>query len=67
MARSYKVELKRNGITSQLYIHDDESIEIISPDDGVAADYLIRKLKIIKEIYSLGKQYDIEKLEINKV
>jgi len=67
MARYYKVELKRDGVESQLYIHDDETIEIVSPDDSVAADYLIRKLKVLKEIYSLGKQYNIDKLEVNKV
>ena len=67
MARQFRFEVQRSGFSAELYVHDDNTIELVNADSGMPADYLIKKQLLLKEIYSWMRDYNISNLECSEV
>jgi len=67
MAREYKVEVTRDGEVSELYIHDDDTVEIVIAENNVKADYLIKKQIQVKDLVNLFRLFNVESFEVTKV
>lgn len=65
--REFKLEVKRDSIAAELFVHSDNIIEITSPDSNVHADYLIRKQLILKDLYTWARAHGVVSFEFNKV
>ena len=67
MARQFKFEVERNGgTTSELYVHDDDTLELTEADTGKAAEYLIDKLVILREMYKWARKHNVHKVEFKE-
>lgn len=67
MARQFHVEIQRGDVNSELYVYDDDKIEIISADSNVKGNYLIRKQIFIQDLAAWAREYGVESLEIVKI
>ena len=67
MAKEYKLEVQRNGISAILYYHDDKTLELTDPDSGQHIDYLQIKLSLTAQIINWMKTYGVSSLECTKV
>ena len=67
MARLYKLEVQRPGVSAELFYHDDTSLELTDADSGLPIDYLQRKLQIARSLFEWMQTYNITSLECIKV
>ena len=63
MARQYRYEIQRPGVTAELYVHDDNSLELTDPDSGLDIEYLRVKLAILKELIAWMRMYGVTNIE----
>jgi len=67
MARIYKLEVERGGVTAKLFVHDDGLLEIVDADTNSPADYLIQKLVMAKDMVVWMKKFGVNKYECKYV
>ena len=67
MAREYKVETMRSGEDAELYFHNDDTIEFTVPETNVPAEYLELRLRVLRELLILGREYGLTYFEMNVV
>ena len=67
MAREYKLEIQRPGVTATLYYHDDNSLELEDADSGQHVDYLQTKLSITQEMIGWMRKYGVTSVECTSV
>jgi len=63
MARQYRYEIQRPGVTAELHVHDDNAVELTDPDSGLAIEYLQLKLAILKELVAWMRTYGVINVE----
>ena len=63
MAREYRYEIQRPGVTVELHVHDDNAVELTDPDSGLAIEYLQLKLAILKELVAWMRTYGVINVE----
>jgi len=66
MARIYKLEVQRNGISAVLYYHDDGTLELVDADSGEQIEYLQIKLNLAKDMFAWMSKYNVSSLECVK-
>lgn len=67
MAREFSVEIQRDGINAQLFLHNDGSVEIVNPDSGEQLEYLRVKLTLAKEMAEWMRKYSVIRWECTKI
>ena len=67
MAREYSFEIVRPGITAELFVHDDNSLELVDPDSGLSIEYLQTKLNILRELVLWMKTNGVTNVECTKI
>lgn len=67
MARKFKLEVQRPGVTAVLYYHDDKTLELVDADSGEHIDYLQTKLSITQEMVGWMERFGVTNIECSKV
>lgn len=63
MARQYKLEVTRPGASPVLFIHDDDTLEIIDADSGSNFNYLLLKLRIFQDVVRWMREFGVTGIE----
>ena len=63
MTRQYKLEVERPSANPVLYIHEDDTLEIMDADSGSNFVYLLRKLEIFKEVVHWMRDFGVTNIE----
>ena len=67
MVHQYSFEIERDSVTSELFVNDDNTLDLVDPDTGMVADYLSTKLDILKKMIEWMKTYGVKKVECNYI
>lgn len=67
MARKYSVEIKGLTSTFQIYIHIDNSIEIVNYANNIPLDRWESQIRRIKDVISFLDDTNLTNFEIKKI
>lgn len=59
----HKVELTRNGVSSELYVGSDDVINIINSDNNGISEYYIVKQRLLKDLVDWMRKFNVTKYE----
>lgn len=65
MARQFKFVVKRDpSVEAILYVHDDDTLELTSPDTGMASSYLIDKLRLLADLTRWARTHNVHTVRL---
>lgn len=68
MARQYHFEIHRNGsVHHEIYIHDDDSLEMLDVDSGKKTEYSAQKIHLLREMVAWAREHNIHSIEFTEL
>lgn len=60
MARQFKFVVKRDpSVEAILYVHDNDTLELVDPDTGMPSQYLTEKLRLLTELTKWARAHQV--------